>query len=219
MRYFSYNDFIDCTENGEIDKVLKVEEKIARYEAKNKKTQDIIDKNKIIEILRKKSQLKLFLKEFIDFYEIEDINNINYCNNIKSISDKENHKNKLIIKMKDKEIFIFINVIEKIDTNISYKMFEHSLNIIKRWNIEEKTQNKRYPIVIPIVIYTGKEIWKNSFNKVSNKINYVSFEKNRTNFFYNLININDLKTKDLVNMKNSVAKELIAIKTKYLKNK
>ena len=35
MRYFSYNDYMDCTENGEIKELEKVEEKIARYELKN----------------------------------------------------------------------------------------------------------------------------------------------------------------------------------------
>ena len=62
MRYFSYNDFIDCTENGEIDKVLKVEEKIARYEAKNKKTQDRIDRN-----IEKKITIKTFSKRIYRF--------------------------------------------------------------------------------------------------------------------------------------------------------
>ena len=37
MLYFSYNDFMDCTENGEIDKVKRVEENIEIYKLKNKK--------------------------------------------------------------------------------------------------------------------------------------------------------------------------------------
>ena len=37
MLYFSYNDFMDCTENGEIDKVKKVEENVESYDVRNKK--------------------------------------------------------------------------------------------------------------------------------------------------------------------------------------
>lgn len=215
MIYFSYNDFIDCIENGEVDKIIKVEEKIGKYEIKNGKRQDNINKNEIIEILSKKSELKIFLKEFLNFYESKDMNNINYCNNIKSTTDKSNNNN-LIMKIEDKEIFIFIKVIENIDINISYKILENSLNIIRKWDMKEKAKNKRYPIVIPIVIYTGKEIWKINNNKMYNKINYVKFENNKINFSYNLININDLNVKELRKMESNVAKRFITIKNTYV---
>lgn len=215
MIYFSYNDFIDCIENGEVDKIIKVEEKIGKYQIRNGKRQENINKNEIIEILSKKLELKIFLKEFLNFYEGKDMNNINYCNNIKSTTDKSN-KNNLIMKIEDKEIFIFIKVIENIDINISYKILESSVNIIKKWNKKEKAKNKRYPIVIPIVIYTGKEIWKINSNKMYNKINYVKFENNKINFSYNLININDLSVKELRKMQSNVAKRFIAIKDTYV---
>lgn len=215
MLYFSYNDFIDCTENGEIDKIIKVEERIAKYEIRNGKRIVHNYKNQIIENLREKIQFKIFLKEFFNLSEIGDFENIIYCNNIKSISDKQNNNN-VICKIEGKEIFIFIKVIDSIDSNISYKMFEHSLNIIKKWNMEEKIESKRYPIVIPIVIYTGKEIWKNSNSRTYNKINYITYEDNKINFSYNMMNINDLEIYDLKSMKSKVAKELIKLKNKYL---
>lgn len=215
MIYFSYNDFMDCAENGEIDKIIKVEEKIAKYEVINGRTRVHNYKNQIIENLREKIQLKIFLKEFFNLSEIGEIKNIIYCNNIKSISDRQNNNN-VICKLEDKEIFIFIKVIENKDNNISYKMFEHSINIIKKWNMEEKNESKRYPIVIPIVIYTGKEIWKNSNSRTYNKINYITYEDNKINFSYNMININDLEIYDLEKMKSKIAKELIKLKNKYL---
>lgn len=210
MIYFSYNDFADCTENGKIDRVAKVEEKIVKYDIKNG-TKMKKNQNRIIEILREKEQLKIFLNEFFNLYEIE---NINYCNNIKSILDKEIHNN-IICKVKNKEIFIFIKIIQNIDYNISYKMFEHSSNIIKKWNIEEKEENKRYPIVIPIVIYTGKEKWNNN-NKIYNNLKYIIFKNNEINFSYNMLNINDLEINELKNMKSKVATEIIKLKNKYL---
>ena len=212
MLYFSYNDFADCTDNGKIDRVNKVEEKIAKYETKNGiKNQK--NRNQIIEILRDKMELKIFLNEFFNLYEIEDTQNISYCNNLKCILDKEINNN-IICKLKDKEIFIFIKIIENIDHNISYKMFEHSLNIIKKWNAEEKEENKRYPIVIPIVIYTGKNKWNNK--NTNNKLNYIIFKDNEINFSYNMLNINDLKIYELKSMKSKVAREIIKLKNKYL---
>lgn len=218
MIYFSYNDFVDCTENGDINEIKKVEENIVKYEIrnginiKNRSTKQ----NQIIEILKQKTELKKFLNEFFNIYEIESIQNINYYNNIKSISDKEKNNN-IICKVKDKEIFIFIKVIDSIDNNIPYKMFENSLNIIKKWNIEEKMQYKRYPIVIPIVIYIGEEKWNNSIiSKANNKINYITYKDNKINFSYNFININNLRTKELEKMESKVSQELKKLKDKYL---
>ena len=63
------------------------------------------------------------------------------------------------------------------------------MNFIEKW----KKENKRYiktPIIIPIVIYTGKEKWNIN---TKNKIRYTSFEENRTNLAYNIIDINKIK--------------------------
>lgn len=207
MTYFSYNDYIDCTENGGIDGIRRIEEKIARYEIKNGKRADSAKKNKIIEILRKKVELRYFLNEFLNFYEVNDMKSINYCDNIKSLTDKHVNNN-IVLKIEDKEIFIFIKVIEEIDTNIPYKIFEHSLNIIEK-SKEDRIENKRYPIVIPIVIYTGKKNWKINNSRICNKVNYITYENNKINFSYNMISISDFKMEELKKMKSEIAKELI----------
>ena len=215
MRYFSYNDYMDCTENGEINEIKRVEEKIAKYEFKNgtKTTYNI--KNKIIETLKNKNCLKMFMEEFFYFSEIDEIENIVYCNDVKTITDKQN--NNIICKIEDKEMFILIKVIDKIDSNITYKMFENSINIIKRWNEEEKIDSKRFPIVIPIVIYIGKQKWKPNYCNNYGKINYTTCEKNRINFSYNIIEINNLEINKLQKMKSNIAQEFINIKLNIYK--
>lgn len=215
MTYFSYNDFVDCTENGEMYEIKKVEENIARYEVKNGISIENKEENEIIKILREKPKLKKFLKDFSDLYGIQSIENISYYNDVKSRLDKETNS-KIVCKVKDKEIFILIKVIENVDSNITYKMFEHSLNIIENWEETEKFENKRYPIVVPIVIYTGKQEWHNNSSKIYKKINYITYEDNRINFSYNIIDINNLKMEELNNMKSEVAKELKKLKNKYL---
>lgn len=215
MTYFSYNDFLDCTENGELDKAIKVEEKIVRYEVKNGEKKTYNSKNQIIKILKDKKQLKIFLEEFLNISETSYIENISYCNKIKTLTDK-NDTNNIICKLENKELFIIIKVIEEIDNNISYKMFEHSINIIKRWIKEEKAEQKRYPIVIPIVIYTGNENWKYIKSINRNKINYITYENNKINFSYNMIDINRIEVGKLETMESKIAKELICLKNKYL---
>lgn len=204
MIYFSYNDYLDCIENGKISDIERVEEKISRYETRNGKI--INYQNNIIQILKNKWELKNFLKDFLNF-ECRD--NIIYYDCASNISDK-NINNNLICKLENKEIFIFIKVIKKIDNNISYKIFEHVTDIIKKWN-REKKEKTRYPIVIPIVIYTGKKEWK----KNNKKIKYISYEENRMNFSYNIINVNDLEEIDLQLIESQLAKEFIKIRNRY----
>lgn len=211
MLYFSYNDFIDCTENGEINEIIKLQEKAEKYELKNVKQEVQQNKKQIIEILKDKIQMKKFLKEFLNLQKIGDAENLTYYNYIEGIREINET---IIYKIESKEIFIYTKIIDELDYNISYKMFEDSLKIIKEWNTKEKSKNKRNPIVIPIVIYIGKEIWENK--KVYNTLNYVTMEDNRINFSYNIININDLNINELKNMNCKVAKELIKFKNKYL---
>lgn len=215
MRYFSYNDFMDYTENGKINEIKKVEEKIVKYEQKNGTKTEYNTKNKIIKILKNKICLKTFMKDFFNLTDIGNIENIVYCSDIKTITDKQN--NNIICKIENKEIFILIKVINNIDPNITYKMFENSINIIKRWNKQEKMENKRYPIVIPIVIYLGKEKWDSNYCNIYNKINYTKCEKNRINFAYNFIDINRLEIDKLQNMKSSIAREFINAKINIYK--
>ena len=151
MIYFSYNDFSDCTENGKINKIIELNENIVKYEITNEIKKVHVNENNITKILKKKIELKMFLEKFLNFNEIKEKNNLKYCNIIKCISDKDKG-NIVISKVNNKEIFILIKVIERKDINISYKMFEHSINIIKQWKNEYKGEKKRYPIVIPIII-------------------------------------------------------------------
>ena len=57
MIYFSYNDYMDYTENGEINEVIRVEENIAKYEAKNGAKTKYNTKNEIIKIEGKYLQI------------------------------------------------------------------------------------------------------------------------------------------------------------------
>lgn len=217
MIYFSYNDYSDCMENGKIDEIKKVEEKVAKYELKNGKIKKTENDNNVIKILKEKYELKKFLNEFLklDLSQLGNSPLIKYYNYTKTILDKEKEST-LIAKIEEKQIFILVKEINEIDTNISYKMFEHTFNIIKRWNEEEKKENKRNPIVIPIVIYTGKEKWKDFNHLYSRSINYTTWKENEIKFFYNMIQVNELKLKNLEQINSKISEEFIEIKNKYL---
>lgn len=207
MIYFSYNDYSDYMENGEIEKLTKVEEETVTYEVKSGENKVSEDKDVLLEKLKNKNHIKQFLIEFLNFKEINYIQQIKYCKNASILNNEE--KDSIIYKIEDKQIFIHIKVIEDIEQNISYKMLECSLKIIEQWKKENK--NKRYPIVIPILIYIGKETWKNCCKTIKDT-KYITFENNRINFSYNIINLKDLSIETLKNMNSEIAKELLIIK-------
>ena len=213
MIYFSYNDFMDNQEKGK--RIRRIEEEISEYEQKSGKFTESITKYPITEILSDKNELTDFLTDFFNITSIIEDPNIVYCRKIKANTDK-NSKNIIICKIKGKEIFLIIKEIDKIDTNIAYKMFEHSSNIINRWKKESKEQKIRNPIVIPIVIYTGNSIWKTNNCKENGKINYVTYKDNIINFSYNMLNINDIGEQELKNMNSKVSLIILDIKNKYL---
>ena len=204
MKYYSYNDYMDYTWGTNNKKQKIVEEDGENY--RHKKYTNIKDKetDEIIKLLKNKHNLNQFLQDFFNFTNLEKMKNIKICNN--NIDDENNS---LIYKFENNSMYIFIKTINKIDANITYKMFEDSLKIIEKWNECLNKENKKYPIVIPIVIYTGDEEWKSSYNKRAQKINYIEYEKNRINFSYNLIDVNSFEMQQLKKMKSKVAKKLL----------
>ena len=62
MKYFSYNDYMDYTENGEINEVKRVEENIAKYELKNGAKTKYNSKNRIIKMFINMSVRSIFFQ-------------------------------------------------------------------------------------------------------------------------------------------------------------
>ena len=204
MLYFSYNDYVDLTEDGKIDGLLKVEEKRARYISNNKDKKDI-QKCNIIQILKDNQEMINFIKDFLD---IDYIEGVTICNNIKIDIDKFKANN-VLYKVDNKNIYLFIKQVENIDINISYKMLEYCLKIM---NTAKKCEGTKInPIIMPIVIYTGKEDWKIRNTQNSNKIRYTNYCKNRVNLAYNVISVHDFSIEELKNKKSKVANEFLKI--------
>lgn len=191
MVYISFNDYRDCIENEKINEKLRVEEEKAKYEIIERKNKTK-NKNKkeIIEYLNTKKNVIKLLNKFFEFGEKITENNFKNCNNIKNKIIEE-FDDIVLYKIKHKNRYILINVEEKINYNISFKILKYAINIIKYW---EKEENKKtiYPIVIPIVIYIGKEKWN---VQKSSKLRYITYGKNMINLKYNIIEINEIYDK------------------------
>ncbi len=177
---------------------------IFSYFTNNKNKKDI-QKYNIIQILKDNQEMINFIKNFLD---IDFIEGVTICNNVKIDIDKF-ETNNVLYKVDKKNIYLFIKQVEDIDINISFKMLEYCLKIMKTAKKSEST--KINPIIMPIVIYTGKEDWKIKNTQNSNKIRYTNYFRNRINLAYNVISVHDFNREELKNKKSKVANEFLKI--------
>lgn len=180
MRYITYNDYVDCTNNDEFRKMMGVEEKITPYiRISNRYSQEKID---IIKLLKDKSKITKFLNKFFNMSEKVKATDLQFSNELKEEKD-----NIILYKIKQREMYIFIKVIDKPNYNFCYEIFESSMKIIEKWEQTKYRININYPIVIPFIIYIGEEKWKSS-NK---DFRYVAYKNKNLNLLYNFINKKD----------------------------
>lgn len=179
MYYFSYNNYMDYTNNKKLENIKKInylEEEKENYI----RTDEILEKEqiKIKESLKNKSKILKFLNSYLKLSDPIEKNNLEDCSNI-----IQKEKESFLYKINGKEIYIFIKISNTKDNNLIYKIFNLAMKIINYWNNNMMKKSLRYPIVIPIVVYTGKEDWKENYDFSR----YINYENNGIYLHYNLI--------------------------------
>ena len=105
----------------------------------------------------------------------------------------------LVYKLKKQDIFFLIEHQSSIDNNMSYRMLNYILDIMREWSRNKKIgRNTNYPIVVPIVIYTGNQKWKMPKNFSEKQIGNYVFERYKINLEYNFIDINKISKQVLL---------------------
>lgn len=179
MYYFSYNDYMDYTNNKKVENIKKInylEEEKENYV----RIDEVLEKEqiKIKESLKNKSKILKFLNSYLKLSDPIEKNNLEDCSNI-----IQKEKESFLYKIKGKEIYIFIKISNAKDNNLIYKIFNLAMEIINYWNNNMMKKSLRYPIVIPIVIYTGNEDWQENYDFSK----YINYENNGIYLHYNLI--------------------------------
>lgn len=121
----------------------------------------------------------------------------------------------IVYKVINQDVFFLIEHQTKIDYSMPYRILKNELEIIESVLIDKNHKNKKYkyPIVIPIVLYTGDRKWnaKLDLRKVQLKWkNYQGQEFSR----YNILDINDFNNEELFKEDSLISKILIIEKSK-----
>ena len=126
----------------------------------------------------------------------------------------QNREADIVYKMKDKNIFFLIEHQTKIDYSMPFRILEYEVAIMKSAIDENKinTPNYKLPLVIPIVLYTGNKKWNAAeyLQKSQETLRNIKEDVGR----YNLIDINDLEEKELLEDDTFITKMMLIEKSK-----
>ncbi len=125
----------------------------------------------------------------------------------------QNREADIVYKYKNKNIFFLIEHQTKIDYSMPYRILEYEIEIMKSAIDIRKIKNKEYklPLVIPIVLYTGKKKWdaKRYLEESQETLDDVKIKAGN----YNLVDIKDFTKEELLQGKTLISKMMLLEKS------
>lgn len=209
MKFFTYSDYIKSIHSINVNNNLAIKEDEITYKLteQNNKKLDKIYNNFIKTILNNEEEISTFIRIYFRSKKKKELIKV----------DSEILENKTVIyKEKTKNIFFLLMYITKIDTNIPYTVLRYCMEVIRSWKKSNKmNKNAIYPVIIPIIIYSGKEEWNifMNFKRVETKL--TTFEKNKVELGYNFIALNKMLKSSVLYNCNTIQKLVLieSIKT------
>ena len=196
LNYFPIKSILnDISENYKLEKTHQYHDKIFN------------------EILDNKTEFINFIHTYLPNNEIK----LNECDlekyNRKFITSNFKIKEAdIIYKINNKEVFILLEHQSTIDYEMPERIVGYCLEIIR--SVRFKNQFKDvYPLIIPIVLYTGNKKWNVPLTISKNQEHFYNFNQLKYPK-YNLIDINYLSNADLINDNSAISKAMLFEKIK-----
>lgn len=235
MKIFTYQNYLKMIEtSGKIAiKIINIEEKNhlgtsgleeneEKYNIRQNQTEkDIFQKKQINHphdkifrsILEDKSQIINIINKVINTSKEITENEIQIYNSSYISERFENKESDIVYKMKGKNIFFLIEHQSKIDYKMPIRILNYEIEIMRQAIGTKKIgKNSKLPVIVPIVIYTGKGKWRAALKIEEYQENLEGYRIN-TLGEYNLIDINDYSIEELEKNKTFLAKLMIIEKS------
>lgn len=165
------------------------------------------------DILINREEMSKFLEQFIGI-NINQENLEEQKNNF--INNKfQKRESDIIYKIKEKEIYILIEHQSTVDKKMPIRILEYCMEIMLFLLQNQKEKyNGNNALVIPIVIYTGKNKWNIATNFSDTQKVDDDYKNNRINLRYYLIDINKFSKKELVSRNTKLSSMMLIEKCK-----
>ena len=191
MVKFTYNDFFAYDEILNKTQINNINEKSIKYIYEEKQNQINNKHDKTFrKILDNKKEFIKFLNKILKLKNEINKKNIEKYNSSFVSENFKNQEADIIYKIKGEEIFILIEHQTKIDYKMPLRILKYEMEIIRSRIIKNINNKIVYPVIIPIVLYTGEKRWDASINfevKNSELAKYRGIKEVR----YNLVDINE----------------------------
>ena len=214
MVKFTYNDFFAYDEIINKTQINNIREQSEKYYYKEEKNNINNMHNKTFrKILDNKKEFKDFLNKILKLKNGINEENIEKYNSSFVSESFKNQEADIIYKIKGEEIFILLEHQTKIDYKMPLRILKYEMEIIRSRIIKNINNKIVYPVVIPIVLYTGEKRWDASINfevRNSELAKYRGIKEVR----YNLVDINEYTKEELLKEKNILSKIMIIEKSK-----
>lgn len=167
-------------------------------------------------ILSDKKEMVNFLNQFLNLHDKIEVENLQQCNTNFITKKFKEKRSDIIYRLKDKPIYFLVEHQSTIDKNMPHRLYEYVGEIIKSEAIIQHTYLPKdlYPVVVPIVIYTGFRKWKidTNFSKKQFLVNF--YERYQIDMEYNLIAVQDYTFEELLGKKTLFSSIMIIEKCK-----
>lgn len=167
-------------------------------------------------LLENKKNAIRIINDFLEIGDKIEESDIEKYNSSYISDDLKNSEADIVYKVKDEEVFFLIEHQTKVDYSMAYRILKYELSIIESSLAETKLryQNKGYiyPLIIPIVLYTGMKKWDAKLNLREIQSKWKKYEGIELSK-YNILDINDLNNKELIKEENIISKLLIIEKS------
>lgn len=219
MEVFTYSEYIKYIHTLRLHAVFQLAEENSEYLLKQKKNDKKIHDKLFKSILKDEKELSKFINQFITSeLEIKATDLEKFTNSYITKKYKSKEAD-LVYKLKEQDIFFLIEHQSTVDNSMPYRMLNYCIDIMYEWCKSKKlAQIDEYPLIIPIVIYTGDRRWNVPQNFSDKQISTAIFENYKINFKYNLIDINRISLEKLLELKTMFGYGMIIEKAKNKKD-
>ena len=218
MKIFTYKNYIECIHKLRLNAVLRVAEEGETYNLEVKTQENKKDQKhyKLVKtILKNPEEMAKIINEFLEpSVEVKGENLVKYTNSY--ITQKYKSKEAdIVYKLKNEEVFFLVEHQSTIDKKMPYRILNYCVDIMQEWVKSKKMKRQtKYPIVVPIIIYTGIEKWKIPKNFKDVQISNQVFGDFKIDLYYNLIEINKLSKKYLIDQQSLFGYGMVIEKSK-----
>ncbi len=163
------------------------------------------------DLLNNKEELKSFLFDYLKI-DIRD-KEIEKCSNSYISREYRVFESDIVYKIKNENKYILVEHQSSIDERMPYRILNYSTEILKEVVDEkyERNRNYKYPLIIPIVLYTGERKWTANI-ALSKKTE--NGKKKYLEMKYELVDINQYNEEELLNKKTAISYAMLIEKNK-----